>query len=218
MARVTRKLGLRPTSVAVGASASGASASGAFALGAFALGACAIGALAIRRLAVRSVAIGDARIRSLEIDDLSVRRLKTPAATNDGSTEPLGLSDTPSAHGFDETIERLTAILQDRKITVFAVIDHAAEARRVGLELRPTKLLVFGKPEAGTPVMRARPRSAIDLPLKALVWQDESGRVWITTESAEYLSARHALGGDESKAFAVAEAVARQAAAATSSS
>jgi uncharacterized protein (DUF302 family) len=212
MVHVTRKLGSRTPAIAAGASAVGASASGAFALGAFALGAVAIGALAIRRLAIRTAMLGDARIRSLEIDDLAVRRLRTPIDAHAGAIEPAGVLDTPSAHGFDDTVERLAAILRERKLTLFAVIDHAAEAKRAGMELRPTKLLVFGRPEAGTPLMRSRPRSALDLPLKALVWQDETGRVWISTNSAEHLGTRHAVSNEDSKIFATAEAIAKQAA------
>jgi uncharacterized protein (DUF302 family) len=186
-------------------------------MGSVAIGAFAIGALAIGRLAIRSAVLRDARIRSLEIDHLVVGSLHAPANEASGSTESVGVLDTPSAHGFDETVERLTAILRDRKVAIFAVIDHAAEAKRVGMELRPTKLLVFGKPEAGTPLMRARPRAAIDLPLKALVWQDDSGRVWISTNDAAHLGARHALSDEDAKALAVAEAVAKEAAAATGS-
>jgi uncharacterized protein (DUF302 family) len=84
-----------------------------------------------------------------------------------------GVVDTPSAHSFETTVSRLQALLRAKGVTVFAVVDHSGEAHKVGLPLPPTKLVVFGSPEAGTPLMQEARHIAIDLPLKALVWQDE---------------------------------------------
>lgn len=107
-----------------------------------------------------------------------------------------GLSDVPSNNSVDETVEKLTTILHSKGVTLFALIDHSGEAQKAGLEMLPTKLLIFGSPKAGTPVMLASPRSAIDLPLKILIWQDRQGQVWLTYNSASYLQARHGFPSD----------------------
>ena len=91
-----------------------------------------------------------------------------------------GLIDIPSNHAVDETVERLKGILQAKGITLFALVDHGGEAAKAGMKMRPTKLLIFGNPKAGTPVMLAAPSSAIDLPLKILIWEDAQGKVWVT--------------------------------------
>jgi uncharacterized protein (DUF302 family) len=88
-------------------------------------------------------------------------------------------------------LARLEEILKDKGITVFALIDHSGEAEKAGLKMRPTQLLVFGSPKSGTPLMVAAPRLAIDLPLKALAWQDEKGQVWLSYNAPEYLQQRH---------------------------
>jgi uncharacterized protein (DUF302 family) len=104
-----------------------------------------------------------------------------------------GLIDIPSNHSVDGTVERLKGILQAKGITLFALIDHSGEAAKVGMKMPPTKLLIFGSPRAGTPVMLAAPSSAIDLPLKILVWEDDQGKVRITYTSPGYLQERHKL-------------------------
>jgi len=110
--------------------------------------------------------------------------------TPDKST---GLVDLPSKHSVDETVEKLKGILQSKSITLFALIDHSGEAAKAGLKMRPTKLLIFGNPKSGTPVMQAAPTSAIDLPLKILVWEDAQGNVWVTYNSPVYLQERHGV-------------------------
>jgi uncharacterized protein (DUF302 family) len=90
-----------------------------------------------------------------------------------------------------ETLTRLQAILKEKSVTVFALIDHSGEAEKAGLKMRPTQLLIFGSPKGGTPLMVAAPRLAIDLPLKALAWEDEQGQVWLSYNSPEYLQQRH---------------------------
>jgi len=104
-----------------------------------------------------------------------------------------GIVDKPARAGVEATVAELTRLLQSKGVTLFAVIDHSGEAERVGLSMRPTKLLVFGNPRAGTPLMVARPSIAIDLPLKILVWEDAEGRTWVSYNSPAYLKERHGL-------------------------
>ncbi len=113
-----------------------------------------------------------------------------------------GLVTVPSSYSVDETISRFEAALQAKGVTLFAKIDHGAGAVEAGMTLRPTFLLIFGNARAGTPLMQANQRIGVDLPLKALVWQDADEKVWLTYNDPAWLAARHRLGG------AVAEAVA----------
>jgi len=114
-------------------------------------------------------------------------------AANSPVAKSNGIVDVPSKHSVDETVDRVKSILQAKGVTLFAVIDHSGEAGKVGMTMRPTKLLIFGSPKAGTPVMLAAPSIAIDLPLKILVWEAPDGRVWISYNSPQYLKDRHAL-------------------------
>ena len=123
-----------------------------------------------------------------------------------------GLIDIPSSHSVDETITKLEGILQAKGITLFALVDHSGEAAKAGMKMRPTKLLIFGNPRAGTPVMLAAPSSAIDLPLKILVWEDDQGKVWITYNSPSYLQERHNLRSELLPNIAVIETLAAKAA------
>lgn len=102
-----------------------------------------------------------------------------------------GLISLSSKHSVDQTIQRLEALLQERGVTIFARVDHSGEAAKVGLSMRPTKLLIFGSPKGGTPLMQAAPSIAIDLPLKALFWEDADGKVWLTYNDPAYLQQRH---------------------------
>ena len=102
-----------------------------------------------------------------------------------------GLSQVPSPYSVDETVERLESYLSEGKLKVFATIDHTIEAAKVGLKMPPTKLVIFGKPEGGTPVMVAAPTLLIDLPLKALVWEDAEGKVFVSYNTPQYLRERH---------------------------
>jgi len=104
-----------------------------------------------------------------------------------------GIVDVPSNHSVEETVDRLKDILQTKGITLFALIDHSGEAEKVGMKMPPTKLLIFGSPKAGTPLMLAAPSIAIDLPLKILVWEDAHGKVWLSYNTPEYLKDRHGL-------------------------
>src|SRR6266851_5329988 len=101
-----------------------------------------------------------------------------------------GLLQVASARSVDETVDRLKAILAERGLQMFALVDHSGEASKVGMKMRPTKLLIFGSPKGGTPVMLAAPSSAIDLPLKILIWEDSQGKVWVSYNSPEYLAKR----------------------------
>jgi uncharacterized protein (DUF302 family) len=96
-------------------------------------------------------------------------------------------------HSVAQTVEKIEATLQQKGVTIFARIDHSGEAKKAGFEMRPTMLLIFGNPKAGTPLMLASPSSAIDLPLKLLVWEDAGGQVWISYNALEYLRDRHHL-------------------------
>ncbi|MBZ5666533.1 MAG: DUF302 domain-containing protein [Acidobacteriia bacterium] len=99
--------------------------------------------------------------------------------------------DVSSRHSVPETLARLQSILKEKGVMVFTLIDHSGEAEKAGLTMRPTQLLIFGSPKGGTLLMVAAPRLAIDLPLKALAWQDEQGKVWLSYNSPEYLQQRH---------------------------
>jgi uncharacterized protein (DUF302 family)/uncharacterized membrane protein YidH (DUF202 family) len=119
-----------------------------------------------------------------------------------------GIIDKLSNHSVEQTVEKLKNILQSKGVTLFALVDHSGEAEKVGMKMRPTKLLVFGSPKAGTPLMLAAPSIAIDLPLKILVWEDGQGNVWISYNSPEYLKERHALPQDLLQNIAVVETLA----------
>ena len=119
-----------------------------------------------------------------------------------------GIKSLPSVHTVEKTVERLTAILQAKGITLFAVIDHSGEAEKVGMKMCPTKLLIFGNPKAGTPLMLAAPSLAIDLPLKMLVWGDGQGKVWISYNSPDYLKQRHGLSQELLQNIAIVEVLA----------
>ena len=123
-----------------------------------------------------------------------------------------GIIDKPSNHSVDETVEKLKGILQSKGVTLFAVVDHSGEAAKVGMKMRATKLLIFGSPKAGTPLMLAAPRSAIDLPLKILVWEDAEGKVWISYNSPSYLQQRHGFPLELLQNIAVVETLAAKAA------
>lgn len=104
---------------------------------------------------------------------------------------PEGIVSKLSAYSFTDTIMRIEQALTSKGLTLFAVIDHSGEAERVGLSMQPARLLIFGSPQAGTPLMVASPLLALDLPLKALVWQDAQGRVWVSYISPAWLAQRH---------------------------
>jgi uncharacterized protein (DUF302 family) len=111
--------------------------------------------------------------------------------------QPAGLTITASPYPARETSDRIAQAITKRGIEIFARIDHASAAEKIGLALRPTEVLIFGNPLAGTPLMQKAQTMGIDLPLKALVWQDESGKTWIGTNDPAWIAQRHGLAGME---------------------
>jgi len=101
-----------------------------------------------------------------------------------------------SRHSVAETLARLEALVKTKGLTVFCCVDHRGEAAKAGLKMNPTQLVIFGSPKAGTPLMIASPTLAIDLPLKALIWEDAGGQVWLSYNSPEYLKQRHNIPDD----------------------
>jgi len=112
-----------------------------------------------------------------------------------------GIETVRSAFSVDETVSRLEDMLQEKGARLFALIDHSGEAEGAGLQMRPTKLLIFGNPKAGTPLMVAVPSMAIDLPLKLLIAEDANGKVWISYNAPAYMQARHHLPQELSQAL-----------------
>jgi uncharacterized protein (DUF302 family)/uncharacterized membrane protein YidH (DUF202 family) len=123
-----------------------------------------------------------------------------------------GIVTIPGHWSVDQTVQKLEAILQAKGVKLFALIDHSGEAEKVGMPMRPTKLLIFGNPKAGTPLMIAAPTIAMDLPLKVLVWEDAEGKVQLSYNDSTWLQARHDLPADLVKNIAVVDALAAKAA------
>jgi len=113
-----------------------------------------------------------------------------------------GIISKESKYSVAETLDRVDALLRSKGIKIFARVDHSGEAEKVGLKMPPTQLLIFGNPKGGTPVMLAAPTAAIDLPLKALAWQDADGKVWLSYNDPEYLKKRYGLTDDQIKTIA----------------
>jgi uncharacterized protein (DUF302 family) len=122
-----------------------------------------------------------------------------------------GIERAESPLGFDETIQRFENLLAARGLTLFAKIDFTSDARKSGLEMSPTLLLIFGSPKGGTPVMVAAPSSALDLPLKVLFAQEADGKVWLSYNTPEYLAARHEIPAHLVKNIAGIRALAQDA-------
>jgi uncharacterized protein (DUF302 family) len=107
-----------------------------------------------------------------------------------------GLITVASRFSVRRTIDRLASTVTAQGLIIFARIDHAGNAAQIGLELRPTELLIFGNPRAGTPLMQDKQTTGIDLPVKVLAWEDADGNVWLTYNDATWLAKRHALGAE----------------------
>jgi uncharacterized protein (DUF302 family) len=118
-----------------------------------------------------------------------------------------GIVTKASPRSVDETVRRLIRILDAKELTVFSIVDHSGEAKQVGLEMPNTKLVIFGNPAGGTPIMLAAPLAALDLPLKLLVWEDADGAVWISYNTAEYLAHRYQLDPHLEAPLAAIEAI-----------
>ena len=107
--------------------------------------------------------------------------------------EVVGVITKPSSFSVEQTLERLRASVESRNLKIFAQIDHSDEAEQAGLEMPPAHVLIFGSPKSGTPLMLASPLLALELPLKALVWQDTAGQVWVSYDNSDYLASRFAI-------------------------
>ena len=115
-----------------------------------------------------------------------------------------GMVTIPSRHSVDDTVERVKKTLEAKGVKLFALVDHSGEAEKAGLRMRPTKLLIFGNPKAGTPLMTAVPGIAIDLPMKLLIAEDADGKVWISYNAPAYIQARHHLPQELFQAYSSA--------------
>src|ERR1700693_218114 len=133
---------------------------------------------------------------------------ETPMTSNPQN----GIVTIPSHQSVDQTVQKLEAILEAKGVKLFALIDHSGEAEKAGMQMRHTKLLIFGNPKAGTPLMIASPSIAIDLPLKILVWEDADGTARISYDAPAYLQARHAFPPELIRNIEVVEALATSAA------
>ena len=107
------------------------------------------------------------------------------------TTEDNGVIHLSSHYSVDDTLQRLQSLLAEKGVNIFALVDHSGEAAKAGLQMRNTKLLIFGNPKGGTPLMQAAPTAAIDVPLKALIWEDAEGKVWLSYNDPAYLQRRH---------------------------
>jgi uncharacterized protein (DUF302 family) len=147
---------------------------------------------------------------------LLVSMISTQSLVNASeNTEANGLIMIKSTHSVSETINRLETALKNKGMTIFTRIDHTAGAAKVDLQLRPTELLIFGNPKVGTPLMLCSQTSAIDLPQKALAYEDESGQVWLVYNDAVYMAKRHNTQGCEQAIQKVSKALANFTKAAT---
>jgi uncharacterized protein (DUF302 family) len=126
-------------------------------------------------------------------------------------TSANGIISHRSPYPVPETLDRLEAILRTKNITIFTRIDHSGEADKVDLTMPPTQLLIFGNPKGGTPIMLAAPLSAIDLPLKALAWQDTDGNIWLSYNDPHYLQSRYTLSNEVLQPIAGLETLIQQA-------
>jgi uncharacterized protein (DUF302 family)/uncharacterized membrane protein YidH (DUF202 family) len=151
-------------------------------------------------------------LRMVSVPDLVRGGAGKSEETAMASTAGDGLVTKASNHSVDQTLEKLESMLRAKGVKIFAVVDHSGEAEKVGIKMPPTKLLIFGNPKAGTPLMLAAPSSAIDLPLKILIWADVQGKVWVTYNSPAYLQQRHHLPPKLLPNIAVVEALAAKAA------
>ena len=160
-------------------------------------------AMTIYLISVRSSAHATPGINSRNNEETPMTSM-APIADN-------GIINKASNLSVDQTVENLKGVLQAKGVALFALVDHSGEAEKAGLKMRPTKLLIFGNPKGGTPVMVAAPSAAIDLPLKILVWEDAEGKVWASYNSPTYLQQRHGIPQELLQNIAVAEALAAKA-------
>jgi uncharacterized protein (DUF302 family) len=144
--------------------------------------------------------------------DLRVEAGRRTGGSKIAAAKDRGIIEKRSNHSVDETVHRLQGLLESKGVTLFALIDHSGEAAKVGLTMPPTKLLIFGNPKAGTPLMLAAPTAALDLPLKILVRADAQGQTWISYNSPAFLAERHGLPPELLAPIAAVEMLATKAA------
>lgn len=123
------------------------------------------------------------------------------------STVSQGIVTKPSRHSVSDTLGRLENAIRTKGLTIFTLIDHSGEAEKVGFQMQDAKLLLFGSSKAGPPLMIASPLIALDLPLKALVWRDKDGKVWVSYNSVSYLADRYNLQSELTKNIAGIDAI-----------
>ncbi|HET8922987.1 MAG TPA: DUF302 domain-containing protein [Candidatus Acidoferrum sp.] len=163
-------------------------------------------ALAGLAMAIYLVSLrGSANVQSEDREEKLVSQTANVLAPN------KGIIDKPSNQSVEQTVEKLKNILQSKGVTLFALVDHSGEAEKAGMKMRPTKLLIFGSPKAGTPLMLAAPSIAIDLPLKILIWEDAQGKVWVSYNSPDYLKERHGLPQELLQNIGIVETLAAKA-------
>ena len=129
-------------------------------------------------------------------------------STQSNATDSNGIIKIKSKHSVTETINKLETVLNKKGMTIFKRVDHAAGAKKAGLKLRPTELLIFGNPKVGTPLMLCSQTAALDLPQKALVYKDESGQVWLAYNDPAYMAKRHNIQGCDAAVQKVTNALA----------
>jgi len=151
---------------------------------------------------------GSANLHSENFEETTM----APAISKTAPAPSNGIVTIPGNHSVDQTVEKLKSILQSKGVTLFAIVDHSGEAKKAGMKMPATRLLIFGSPKAGTPLMLAAPSVAIDLPLKILVSEDAQGNVWVSYNSPEYLENRHGLPQELLQNIAVVETLAAKAA------
>ena len=127
--------------------------------------------------------------------------------TSNATSNTAGITSQSSPYGADETLQRLEQVIRSRGLTLFAQFDHSGEAGKVGLAMQPSRVLVFGSPKAGTPLMVASPLIALDLPLKILVWQDDRGQVWVSYNQPAFLSQRYNIPPDLVRVLAAVQGI-----------
>jgi uncharacterized protein (DUF302 family)/uncharacterized membrane protein YidH (DUF202 family) len=156
-------------------------------------------------LAILGVAMA---VYLISVRPIARNRTSKSQETSMSANPDNGILRNASNHSVDETVTRLQAILQAKGVKLFTTVDHSGEAATAGLKMPPTKLLIFGNPKAGTPLMLASPSAALDLPLKILVAEDAAGKVWISYNAPAYLQARHNLPPELISNIAVVETLA----------
>jgi uncharacterized protein (DUF302 family)/uncharacterized membrane protein YidH (DUF202 family) len=160
--------------------------------------------LGVLGLAMSYYLVATRHVSALSIP--AVKEASMPAAP--GAVLENGIVRIPSHHSVDETVTKLETILQAKNVKLFAVVDHSGEAEKAGMHMPNTKLLIFGNPKAGTPLMLASPSAALDFPLKILVAEDSAGKVWVSYNAPDYLQKRHNLPSSLLPNIAVVETLA----------